>query len=199
MFHIITFIQERCTWTTSICTQATNNKISFKRRSTEQYTLAATLRPRMCWWYCRKGHISHAKAWQVWPFWQDTSDVRLAQKGEPRSIVCTYSRNIMNDDDHDIPRVHYFSTVCVNNESYSYVTSLFTVALALGWNPLTTWGVNWNEQQHSNGSNQMAQIKLGPRLHGRPAQAGLWHCVYLCTYNFTHSRVMVPIALPELH
>ena len=35
----------------------------------------------------------------------------------------------MNDDDHDISRVPYFSTVCVYNESYSYATPLFTVAL----------------------------------------------------------------------
>ena len=125
----------------------------------------------------------------------------LAQKGEPRSTVCTYSGNMINDVDHNISRVPYFSTVCVYNESYSYATSLFTVALALRLNPLTcqTWGVNWNEQQHWNGSNQMAQIKLGPRLHDRPAWAGLCHCIYLCTYNFTHPRVMVPIALPELH
>ena len=86
----------------------------------------------------------------------------LAQKGEPRSTVCTYSRNIINDDDHDISRVHYFSTVCVYNESYSYASSLFTVALPLRWNPLTcqTCGVNWNEQQTETG-----QIKW-PKSNG---------------------------------
>ena len=45
----------------------------------------------------------------------------LAQKGEPRSTVCTYSRNIINDVDHNISRVPYFSTVCVYNESHSSI------------------------------------------------------------------------------
>ena len=40
---------------------------------------------------------------------------------------------MINDDDHDISRVHNFNTECVCNESHSYVTPLFTVALPVAW------------------------------------------------------------------
>ena len=44
----------------------------------------------------------------------------------------------MHDDDHDISKVHYFSTVCVSSESYSYVTAPFAVALGK-----FDWGVRY--------------------------------------------------------
>ena len=56
----------------------------------------------------------------------------LAQKGDPCGAACTYSKNMINDDDHDISRVHNFNTECVCNESHSYITPLFTVALPVG-------------------------------------------------------------------
>ena len=122
-------------------------------------------------------------------------------KGRPkRCRIYIFEKNMINDDDHDISRVHNFNTECVFNESHSYVTPLLTVALPVGW---PDWqipscarhevSVEMNSSIENESNQSETQTAWSPNI-----SLSLTRC-YLHAYDFTHLRVMVSIVLPDLH
>ena len=130
---------------------------------------------------------------------------KSVQHGSPKRashtvpyVMLHIRKFMMNDDDHDLSRVHSFNTECVCNESHNYVTPLFTVTLPVGW---PNWQIPSRASQEGsiemnsnieNGSNQIeTQTAWSPNI-----SLSLPWC-YLYEYDFTH--LIVSIVLPDLH